>query len=105
MKYIFSIFVAVVLMTGCSRDLSVKNPKALTSEEIVKVLKYEAIEMVSTTHSNKVLISLKNGKIYEGIFNPHDISEYANNEKLHPAGNMVNHIRNKYNKKWGLERE
>ncbi|MDD5598373.1 MAG: hypothetical protein PHV82_10545 [Victivallaceae bacterium] len=105
MKHMFIIFAAVVLAAGCSRDLSVKDPKALTSEEIVKVLKYESIEMVSATHSNKVRITLKNGKIYEGIFNPYDISEYTDNKKLHPAGNMVSHIRNKYNKTWEFMRE
>ncbi|MFA6715081.1 MAG: hypothetical protein WCS27_06875 [Victivallaceae bacterium] len=105
MKHIFIIFVAVVLMTGCSRDLSVKNPEALTSEEIVKVLKYEQVKIVVTTHSNKVFVTLKNGKSYKGIFNPYDISEYAKNKKLHPAGNMVSYIRKKYNKKWEFMRE
>lgn len=92
-------------MMSCSRDLSVKNSQALTSQEIIKVLKYESIEAVSATHSNKIVIYLKSGTIYKGVYNPHDIPEYAKNQKLHPAGNLVSHIRNRFNKKWTFERE
>jgi len=95
MRIVIGAFFCILMLTGCTSTVKIQNPNALTTEEIISVLKYESIDLVGTTHSNHVSITLKNGAHYSGIYNPLDIPEYRRNKSLHPASNMVEHI-----KKW-----
>jgi hypothetical protein len=86
---------SVLILSGCMTPVQVKDPKNLTTKEIVAVLKHESIDTVSTSHSNRVWINLTDGREYEGVYNPHDIPKFAKDKTLHDASNFVAHMQKK----------
>ena len=89
----YAFLLSVLLFSGCMTPVKVKDPKNLTTREIVAVLKHESIDIVSTTHSNHVVINLADGRVYAGVYNPHDIPKFGKDPSLHPASNFVDYMR------------
>ena len=89
----YALLLSVLIFSGCMTPVKVKDPKNLTTKEIVAVLKHESIKRVWTTHSNHVGIKLADGIEYEGVYNPCDIPRFEKDTSLHPASNFVNYMR------------
>lgn len=85
----YAFLLIILLFSGCMTPVKVKDPQNLTTREIVAVLKYESIDRVSTAHSNHVVIDLADGRVYAGVYNPHDIPRFGKDTSLHPALNFV----------------
>lgn len=69
-KMSFSVMCGVVLLlSGCQYGVYVKDPKNLTSTEIINVLKNADIQLVATSHSGNVVILLKDDTSMSGIYN------------------------------------
>ncbi len=56
------------------KPVRVADPRALTSEEIIRILENEDIAGIATSHSQHIYITLKDGRNFTGVFRAADVS-------------------------------
>lgn len=101
MKIIVLIFSsAMLLLLGCNRTVPVKDHKNMTTIEIIEVLENADIKCVSTTHSQYIGITLKDGSELSGKYNPNEAPVKYQNAHCRDILNLSEQIKKSRVSKW-----
>ena len=68
------------------------GPSEIETKEIVRILEQEDIDSISTSHSQKIYIRLKDGREYEGTYEHSQAGKYSTDEHFFDILNLVMHI-------------
>jgi len=68
------------------------KPVPIETPEIIRILEKEALKSVSTRHSQRIHITLKDGRKFTGLYEPERAGNYSENSKLSDILNLVSHI-------------
>lgn len=98
--YVLLLGVFFMIFNGCSTPIAIKDPKNMTTAEIIFLLENEDIDYVATSHSQHISIFLKNGKKFSGRYNASEAPEKYQKENLNDILNLTVYIKNHRIRKW-----
>lgn len=88
------------ILTGCNSSVSVKDPKNMTTAEIIEVLENADIKWIVTSHSQHIKIFLKDGTELSGRYNPDEAPPRYQETYCRDILNLSLRIKESRVKKW-----
>jgi len=104
MRMLAIMFVLVgltVVAAGCTtgtvgsgaENAPTEAPSVIKTPEIIRILEEERIESVSTRHSQRISIRLKDGRKFKGLYVHAEAGKYSRDKDLYDILNLAMHIR------------
>ena len=79
-------------MEGKEQTAPPSEPVPIDTPQIIRILEKEALKYVSTDHSQRIHITLKDGRQFAGLYEPEKAGKYSETPELSLILNLVMHI-------------